>query len=194
MDQSKFIALNVFLGFCFVGCMPAEPTKPIPTTSGIIVQPAEPAPGSKLHEVKPAPTKIVPISPPSMTKPNDRKKDELEGMWTITSVRKGEAENPFPEKVGGEVVISPGGKGKITWKDGTTTTLTYGTATSTTPKTADITVPSGLGGSYTGKFIYSIDGDTLRVCGGGYLSRPKDFLVPTWESEYELFILKRKKE
>jgi internalin A len=127
--------------------------------------------------------------------PNDaaakKESEKLSGTWkAITVERDGQ-----PDGAAQNAIVTYTAEGKLTVKfaEGTRGEGTYRLDPSKTPKRMDYTLSFGTNKGEPHKGIYSLEGDTLKICGSEPgKPRPKEFATKA-DSGRVLLVLKREK-
>ena len=110
----------------------------------------------------------------------------LEGAWTVESV---ELSGASVESLrGAELVLSPGGRKRLTLPGGAVETGIYLVDTVKAPQHIDATT-DGKDGTQPGIFV--VEGDTLKMCLGTTGSRPAEFVSKPGDGHL-LIVLKRR--
>jgi internalin A len=121
-----------------------------------------------------------------------KEREKLAGTWKVTSAER----DGQPDKVSKDAVTTYTADGKFSVKfaDGTTGDGTYKLDPSKTPKEVDYTMNYGPNKGKPHEGIYSLEGETLKICRSDPdKPRPKEFTTKT-DSGQMLFVLTREKK
>jgi uncharacterized protein (TIGR03067 family) len=132
---------------------------------------------------------IVPM--PSQGEEPKTDTDKIQGTWKLVRLEEDGNLNPGEIVNGSELVFKGDALTFVDDKPGGTK-FTYKLDPSTKPAGLDITHADGKKKGETLKGIYSLEGDSLKICFGKPDQRPKDFTAKAMSGQW-ILMLKREK-